>query len=100
MNESEQYHWESETFRNKYEALLYYMRAVFHKIIKEPTCSPAIKDQCSDNILLINQLLVDYDKWYNMGYGNWSIHKHVFNVKDRAIKKLLTELNEINIFEH
>ena len=100
MNESGQYHWESETFRNKYEAFLYYMRAVLNKIKKEPLCSKEISDKCDDNIGLINRLLLDYNKWYNMHYGPWSIHKHEFKQKDESLKKLLARLNDIDIFEN
>ena len=99
MNESEQYHWESETFRNKYEAFLYYMRAVLNKIKKEPLCSKEISDKCDTNIALINGLLFDYIKWYNMGYGNWG-RQLEFKQKDESLKKLLARLNDIDIFEH
>lgn len=95
MNESGQYHWESETFRNKYEALLYYMRGLLNKIKKDPNCSKEIET----NIELINNLLEDYDKWYNMGYGNWGKKKE-FQPKDKSLKKLLNDLKDIDIFEN
>ena len=99
MNESGQYHWESETFRNKYEALLYYMRALLHKIMKEPNCTKEIQDKCASNIDIINDLLSDYVEWYNNGYGNFG-RKKEFKEKDSTIKKLFNDLMEIDIFEH
>lgn len=99
MNESGQYHWESETFRNKYEALLYYMRGLLNKIKKEPNCPKEISEKCDTNIELINDLLDDYVKWYNMGYGNFGRQKE-FEPKDKSLKKLLEDLKDIDIFEN
>ena len=75
MNESGQYHWESETFRNKYEAVLYYVRAVLDNIMKQPNCTKIIRDKCLNTVDIIDTLLLDYNKWYNNSYGNWGNKK-------------------------
>lgn len=99
MNESEQYHWESMTFRDKYEAVLYYVRAVLDNIMKQPKCTKIIRDKCLNTVDIIDTLLLDYNKWYNNSYGNFGKKKDFFP-KDKSLNQLLNNLMEIDIFEH
>ncbi|MBO7716408.1 MAG: hypothetical protein J6S85_26270 [Methanobrevibacter sp.] len=50
------------TFRDKYEAVLYYVRAVLDNIMKQPKCTKIIRDKCLNTVDIIDTLLLDYNK--------------------------------------